>query len=63
MCILCGSYVNLFECISILMRGSLNLVSRLSIDGMCVVDLAPAASTMSWATCHPLVMMLLMSGW
>ena len=36
----------------ILMRGSLNLVFRLSIDGICVLALAHAASTMSGATCH-----------
>ena len=47
----------------IFMRGSLNFVSRFFIDGMCVVALAPATSTMSGATFHPLVMMLLMSSW
>ena len=47
----------------IFMRGCLSVVSRFFIDGMCVVALAPATSTMSGATSHPLVMMLLMSGW
>ena len=35
------------------MRGSLSFVSRFFIDGMCVVALAPATSTMSGATFHP----------
>ena len=47
----------------IFMRGSLSVVSRFCIDGMCVVALAPATSTMSGATFQPLVIMLLMSGW
>ena len=34
----------------IFMRGSLNFVSRFFIDGMCVVALAPATSTMSGAS-------------
>ena len=45
------------------MRGILSIVSRFCIDGMCVVALAPATSTMSGATFQPLVIMLLMSGW
>ena len=40
------------------MRGSLSIVSRFFIDGMCVVL---ATNTMSGATFHPLVIMLLMS--
>jgi hypothetical protein len=44
-------------------RGNLSFVSRFFIGGMCVVALAPVTSTMSGATFHPLVMMLLMSGW
>ena len=47
----------------IFMRGSLSIVYRVCIDGMCVVALAPATSTMSGATFQPLVIMLLMSGW
>ena len=62
MCILCGDYIDLLECI-VFMRGSLSVVSRFFFDGMCVVALAPVTSTMSGATFHPLVMMLLMSGW
>ena len=45
------------------MMGSLSVVSRIFIDGMCVVALAPATGTMSRATFHPLEIMLLMSGW
>ena len=47
----------------IFMRGNLSIVSRFCIDGMCVVALAHATSTMSGATFQPLVIMLLMSGW
>ena len=47
----------------ILLRGSLSVVSKFTMDGMCVVALAPATSTMSGATFHPLEIMLLMSGW
>ena len=47
----------------IFMRGSLSFVLRFFIDGMCVVALVPATSTMSEATFHPLGMMLLMIGW
>ena len=43
--------------------GSLSIVSEFFIDEMCVVVLAPATDTMSGATFHPRVMMLLMSGW
>ena len=42
--------------------GSLSFVSSSVIDGMCVVALAPDASTMSGATFHPLALMVLMSG-
>ena len=45
------------------MRGSLSVVSKFFIDGMCVVALAPTINTMSGATCHPFEMILLMSGW
>jgi hypothetical protein len=48
--------------IMISMARSLSFVSNLFIDGMCVMALAPAAKTMS-GTLHPLVMMLLTSGW
>ena len=43
--------------------GSVNVVSSFFIDGICVVPLAPATSTMSGATFQPFVMMLFMSGW
>ena len=39
------------------------IVSKCFIDGMCVVALAPATNAISGATFHPLVIMLLMSGW
>ena len=42
--------------------GSVNGVSNFFIDGIYVVPLAPATSTMSWATFQPFVMMLFMSG-
>ena len=41
----------------------LSFVSKFFIEGMCVVALVHATSTMSGATFHPFVMMLLMSGW
>ena len=44
------------------MRGSLSIVSRFFIDGMCVVALALATNIMSGGTFHPLVIMLLTSG-
>ena len=48
----------------IFMIGSLSIISSIIfIDGMCVVAFALAINTMSGATFHPLVMMLLMSGW
>ena len=47
----------------IFVKGSLSYVFMFFIDGMCVVALAHATSTMSGATFHSLVMMLLMSGW
>jgi len=40
--------------------GSLNVVSRSFIEGVCVVPLAPAVITMSRSTFHPRLMMLLM---
>ena len=42
--------------------GSVNVVFIFFIDGIYVVSLAPATNTMSGATFHPFVMMLLMSG-
>ena len=46
----------------IVVIGSFSFVSKPFIDGMCVVALAPTTRTMSGATFHLLVMML-MSGW
>ena len=43
--------------------GSVSVVSSFFIDGICVVPLASATSTMSGATFQPFVMMLFMSGW
>ena len=51
-------------CLNILLifiTWGLSYVSKLFIDGMCVVALAPATKTMSRATFHPLVVMLLMN--
>jgi hypothetical protein len=42
--------------------GNLSFVSNYFIEGMWVMALAPAASTMSGAVIHPLAMILLMSG-
>lgn len=39
--------------------GCFSLVSRLSIDGICVVGLVPATKTISGVTFHPLVVMLI----
>ena len=47
----------------IFMIGSLNIVSSLFIDEMYIVALALATNTMSGATFHPLVLMLMMSNW
>ena len=47
----------------VFMIGSLSIVSKFFIDGMCVVALAFMTNTISGATFHPRVMMLLMSGW
>ena len=45
------------------MVGSLSFVSNSFIEGIWVVALASAASTISGATFHPLAMTLLTSGW
>ena len=45
------------------MVGSLSFVSNSFIEGIWVVALAHAASTISGATFHPLAMTLLTSGW
>lgn len=42
--------------------GSFSLVSKLFIDGMCIVALELAIKIMSGVTVHPLVVMLLISG-
>ena len=47
MCILCGNYVNLFKRVFDFRDRSLNIVSNFFIDGICVVPLAHATSTMS----------------
>jgi len=43
--------------------GSLNLVFRSFIEGVCVVHLAPTVMTMSGSIVHPRAMILLMSVW
>ena len=42
--------------------GNFILISKLFINGICVMALALATKTVSGATLHPLVVMLLMSG-
>ena len=42
--------------------GILNFSSRIFIEGMCVVALAPAVMTISGSTIHPLLAMLSTSG-
>ena len=42
--------------------GSLSCVASAFIEGICVVALAPEASTISGATFQPLVMRVLISG-
>ena len=42
--------------------GSVSVVSNFFIDGICVVPLAPATSTMSGATFQPFVIRLFLSG-
>ena len=51
MCRLCGGNVKLLECV-FFFRGSLSIVSRFFIDGMCVVAFAHATNTMSGTTFH-----------
>ena len=46
-----------------LVFGILNFVSRVFIDSMCVVPLAPAIMTMSGSTFHPKFLMLSRRGW
>ena len=43
--------------------GSLSCVSKVFIEGIWVVALAPEAKTMSGATIHPLLVRSSMSGW
>jgi hypothetical protein len=43
--------------------GSSSFVSKFFKYGMHVMALALATKAMSWATFHPIVVMLLMSGW
>ena len=47
----------------IFVMGIVNVDSSFFIDGICVVPLAPATSTISGATFQPFAMMLSMSGW
>ena len=63
-CILGGCCVDLCECPLIFVTGIIGFVSKLFIDGICVVvALAPTTKTMSGAMFHPFVVILLMSGW
>jgi hypothetical protein len=54
---------NVFICLNVLLIfviGIVGFVSKLFIDGMCVVALAPTTKIIIWAMVHPLVVMLLM---
>ena len=46
----------------IVFSGILNFSSKIFIEGMCVVALAPAMMTISGSTFHPLLVMLSISG-
>lgn len=53
-----------FICLNVLLVfviGIFGFASKLFIDGMCVVALAPMIKIIIWAMVHPLVVMLLMS--
>ena len=43
--------------------GILNFSSKIFIEGVCVVALAPVVMTISGSTFHPLLVMLSISGW
>ena len=43
--------------------GILNFSSKVFIEGVCVVALAPVVMTISGSTFHPLLVMLSISGW
>ena len=43
--------------------GILNFSSKVFIEEVCVVALAPAVMTISGSTFHPLLVMLFISGW
>ena len=63
-CAYCAAIV--FICLNvfiIFVTGRLTLVSKHCIDSICEVALALVAKTMIGATFHPLIAMLLMSGW
>jgi hypothetical protein len=65
-CIVCGNCVDLFKynlLIFIFVTRSSGLVSKLFIDGICVLALSPATKTTSGATVHSLVVMLLIRCW
>lgn len=61
-CVYCAAIV--FICLNVfLISVTYNFVFKFSIDDICVVVLVPTNSTMNGATFHPLVVILLMSGW
>lgn len=63
-CVYCVAIVLIcFNVTLVFVTWSFTLVSKLFIDGICEVVLALVAKTMIGATFHPLVAMLLMSGW
>ena len=43
--------------------GILNFSSKILIEGVCVVALAPAVMTISGSIFHPMLVMLSISGW
>ena len=54
--------LNCLNVLPIFVTKIFSFISRLLIDGICVVALAHATKSMIGATLHPLVVMLLMSG-
>ena len=60
-CCIAMVLISLKVCL-ICFSGFLSFSSRIFIDGMCVVALAPAVMTINGSTFHPLLVMLSMSG-
>ena len=60
-CCIAMVLVSLKVCLKVF-SGILNFSSKIFIEGMCVVALAPAMMTINGSTFHPLLVMLSMSG-